>query len=85
MTIDPWSAVPIYRQLASILRERIVSGEIQPGGPLPSELRLQQEHGLARDTVRAAVRLLRGEGLVVTLSGRGSFVPPDYRPPAGHR
>jgi DNA-binding GntR family transcriptional regulator len=35
---------------------------------------LQQEFGLARGTVLHAVELLREEGLVRTVTGRGTFV-----------
>lgn len=81
VSIDEWSTVPLYRQLAELLRGRIVSGDLAPGDALPSEPTLMQEHGLARDTVRAAIAVLREEGLAVTLPGRGSYVPPDYKPP----
>lgn len=59
-------------QLADALRERISSGELT--GRLPSEKDIQQETGLAPMTIRKAVRLLRDEGLVVTVPGRGTFV-----------
>jgi GntR family transcriptional regulator len=65
---------PLYTQLAGILREMITSGELQPRSPLPSESFLQQEQGVARGTVRAAIAILRDEGLVVSISGRGTFV-----------
>jgi GntR family transcriptional regulator len=65
---------PMYTQLADILREMITSGELEPRSPLPSESYLQQEHGIARGTVRMAIGVLRNEGLVVTISGRGTFV-----------
>ena len=65
---------PMYIQLADILREMITSGELEPRSPLPSESYLQQEHGIARGTVRMAIGVLRNEGLVVTISGRGTFV-----------
>ncbi|RVX45192.1 regulatory GntR family protein [Nonomuraea polychroma] len=35
---------------------------------------LQQEHGVARGSVRRAMELLRKEGWVVTIQGRGTFV-----------
>ncbi|WP_207782572.1 winged helix-turn-helix domain-containing protein [Phytoactinopolyspora limicola] len=76
--IDHWDPTPSYRQLASILRTRITSGEYGPGTQLPSEKHLTDESGLARETVRRAIKLLRDEGLVVTLPGRGTFVPPDH-------
>jgi GntR family transcriptional regulator len=65
---------PLYAQLGDILREMITSGQLPPRSPLPSESYLQQEHGISRGTVRMAVGILRDEGLVVTLSGRGTFV-----------
>lgn len=73
-TLDPDSAVPLYEQLAALLRAEITSGRIPPDRPLPSEHYLQQEHGVARDTVRHAFRLLRDEGLVVTVRGKGTYV-----------
>jgi GntR family transcriptional regulator len=71
--MDP---TPLYTQLADILRDMIESGELQPRGPLPSESYLQQEQGVSRGTVRMAVAILRDEGLVVTIGGRGTFVSP---------
>ena len=72
---------PLYLQLADILREMITSGQLQQRSLLPSESHLQQEHGVSRGTVRMAMRVLRDEGLVVTISGRGTFVAP--RDPRG--
>jgi GntR family transcriptional regulator len=63
---------PAYVQLAAILRARIASGEIT--ARLPSERDLHQEFGLAPLTVRKAVRLLRDEGLVTVVVGRGAYV-----------
>jgi GntR family transcriptional regulator len=71
--MDP---TPLYVQLANILREMITSGDLQPRAALPSESYLQQEHGVSRGTVRTAVGILRDEGLVVTIGGRGTFVAP---------
>lgn len=72
-----WSRVPSYRQLADLIRARIEAGEWEPGEPIPSETSLVQESGLARGTVRHAVQVLRDEGVVVTVPGRGTFVKPD--------
>jgi GntR family transcriptional regulator len=63
---------PAYVQLAAILRARIASGEIT--ARLPSERDLHQEFGVAPMTARKAVRLLADEGLVVTVTGRGTYV-----------
>jgi GntR family transcriptional regulator len=69
--MDP---TPLYTQLADILRRMITSGELQPRSLLPSESYLQQEHGVSRGTVRMAMGILREEGLVLTIAGRGTFV-----------
>jgi DNA-binding GntR family transcriptional regulator len=64
----------IYQQLADLLRAQITSGEIEPGGLLPYEGRLAQEHGISVPTVRRALQVLRTEGLVVTERGYGTRV-----------
>ncbi len=76
MVIRPDSATPVYVQLADILRERIASGQLAPDTPLPSENSLLQEFGVARGTARKAIRILRDEGIVVTVRGKGSYVKP---------
>lgn len=72
--VDHMNPTPLYVQLADILRAMIKSGELEPRTPLPSESYLQQEQGVSRGTVRMAVGILRDEGLVVTIGGRGTFV-----------
>lgn len=73
-TIDPGVAEPVYRQLTAILRARILDGRIRPDHVIPSEKQLEQEFGVSRNTSRRAIAILRDEGLVVTVAGRGSYV-----------
>jgi GntR family transcriptional regulator len=81
VSIDRDGPTPVYLQLAAILRARIAAGELVAGRPVPSETTLMQEYGLARETVRKAVRVLRDEGLVQIVQGRGAYVlPEDQRP-----
>ena len=72
--IDFQGPVPVYRQLAAILRERITSGEIPPARPIPSKRTLMQNFGVGAHTVDRAVEVLRGEGLIETVLGKGLFV-----------
>src|SRR4051794_10285447 len=72
--IDPSADRAVFRQLADLLRDQIESGELGPGEPLPSELRLAQEYGISRTTVRQAIAQLRTEGLVTVERPRGTFV-----------
>jgi DNA-binding GntR family transcriptional regulator len=66
--------IPRWRQLASLIKERIESGEYQPGQPIPSEHQLVQETGLSRSTVQKALRALRDEGIIYSVHGLGTFV-----------
>ena len=74
MTIDPEGAVAPYLQLAALLRARIESGAIEPGRRLPSQTQLESDTGLSRSTIKRALEILKGEGLVTTSPGRGLFV-----------
>ena len=74
MKIDRLSEVPTYRQLADELRRLISTGQLKIGDRLPSIHELMAETGLAQNTIRSAVAVLREEGLVVTAPGRGVFV-----------
>lgn len=77
MTDEPYPFrpdMPRHQQIADVLRERITSGDLAPRFPIPSESQIQQEFGVARDTARKAVQVLRDEGLVRTVVGMGTFV-----------
>lgn len=74
VSVNPYSDVPVYLQLAAILREKITSGELQELDPLPSEKALSETYGVGRDTVRHALAVLRDEGLVFTVAQRGTYV-----------
>ena len=73
--VDDQSPEPLYRQVAGILRERIASGDIT--SRLPSLKTITQEYGVSHVTAEKAVALLRQEGLVVVVIGRGAFVARD--------
>jgi len=81
MALDFEGKEPLYRQLASILRGQIASGQIPPGRRLPSKLSIRQEYGVSQNTTERALQLLREEGLIETSMGRGLFVTqPEDRP-----
>jgi len=73
--------VPLSRQIAAILREQILSGQIAPHRALPSRKTICEEYGVASATADKAVRILKAEGLVKTVFGLGHFsVGEDERP-----
>jgi GntR family transcriptional regulator len=74
--------VPLYYQLASLLREKIITGQYAPDEQLPTEADLVNEYSLSRITVRQALGSLEEEGLIRREPGRGTFVT-EMRPFAG--
>lgn len=68
------------QEIAFDLREQILSGALAGGEALPSESKMMSRYGYSRETVRAGVRLLVDEGLVVTGQGQGKYVREDYPP-----
>jgi GntR family transcriptional regulator len=72
--IDHESATPVYEQMATILRTMIETGEIPPDRPLPSVKVMMQTYGVAQGTAERAVRILKEEGLVRTVMGKGVYV-----------
>ena len=77
MKIDDDSPEHPYVQLAGLLRERIKDGKIGPR--VPSIMELADQTGLSAATVKRALGLLRDEGLIYTVPGRGTFVGPRPR------
>ncbi|MFK3936183.1 GntR family transcriptional regulator [Alkalihalobacillus sp. NPDC078783] len=52
----------------------IESGDIKPGGQMPSEHELVQQFGVPRLTVRKAYEQLVSRGYVISVKGKGRFV-----------
>jgi GntR family transcriptional regulator len=67
-------AIPLYYQIETILRRKILSGEFQPQAPMPTEDALAQTFDVSRITIRQALGLLEKDGLVVRQRGKGTFV-----------
>lgn len=77
---------PLWAAIARCLREDVAEGRYAPGDKLPTEAELAERFGVNRHTVRHALSVLVGEGLVRTRRGAGAFVtarPADY--PIGKR
>jgi DNA-binding GntR family transcriptional regulator len=73
--INDKSPVHPNAQLADQLREKITTGEIEDR--LPSLNELIEASGLTSNTVQRAIRILKAEGLVYAVKGRGTFVRRD--------
>ena len=76
------SSVPLYLQVASLLRRRIEVGDWPAGHKIPKLEDLAREFNVARITARQAVSMLHSEGLIWRRQGKGTFVSdsvPDRR------
>ena len=72
MTIDRSSVVRIPKAgelVAADLRRQIVTGELKPGEPLPTESVLMTRFGVSRPTLREAFRILESESIIKVLRG----------------
>lgn len=76
MPIEPNGPVDttLSRRIATELRASIHCGDYPPGHRLPSGRALMRKYGVARQTVQNAFDMLRGEGLIDTRTGAGTFV-----------
>ena len=77
MPVPPFKPSPlrlIYEQVAEHIAMRIKAGELQPGQRMVPEREVAAEYGVAYNTVRKAMEILRGRGLIVTMHGRGTYV-----------
>ena len=74
-----------HELVADQLRRRIMTGELEIGQRLPPEDELNQQFGIARTTLREALRVLESQGLLEIRRGRGGgpvVTKPDLEPAA---
>ena len=74
MVLNEQDALPLYKQLVEAIREGIQSGRHPEGSRLPSEQELSSIYQVSRITVRAALKELAADGLVVRMQGKGTYV-----------
>jgi DNA-binding FadR family transcriptional regulator len=64
--MDPNADRALYKQLADLIRVQIKRGELAPGQRLPPEAKYMQQYDISRESVRRAIAMVRGEGLIIT-------------------
>jgi DNA-binding FadR family transcriptional regulator len=72
MTVERSSVVRVPKAgelVAAALRRQIITGELQPGEPLPTESVLMVRFGVSRPTLREAFRILESESIIRVLRG----------------
>ena len=74
MVLNRSSPVPLYFQLAQHIETEIRTGNLASGDRLENEVKIAEELGLSRPTVRAAFSYLVDKGLVLRRRGQGTVV-----------
>lgn len=76
-TTEPFT--PIYRRLADEYKDSILKLKYQSGDRIDSIARIQERHGVSRETAKVVLKALADEGYIIQRAGKGSFVS-DIRP-----
>ena len=66
VSIDRKSRIPVYRQIADGIAEKIYSEELMPGYKLPAERKLAEELSVHRNTIIKAYDVLIDRELVTS-------------------
>lgn len=74
LLINHTSMQPIYDQIVSQIKDRIVHGELLEETMLPSVRTLAKDLRVSALTVKKAYDQLEQEGFITTVHGKGSFV-----------
>ena len=72
--IDWQSRTPIYDQLIRGVVRLKSLGVLQPGDKLPSVRSLAAQLGVNPNTVQKAYQMLENQGVIYSVSGKGSFL-----------
>ena len=72
MNFDPMS--PIWLQVATRIKQQIVTGELPPGSKLPGGRDLALQYGINPNTAARIYQEMEREGLCRTQRGLGTFV-----------
>ena len=67
-------ALPIYLQVMTMIKRDIVTGDLIPGGKLPSVRDMAVQFAVNPNTVSRVYRELESEGICYTKRGMGTFV-----------
>ena len=70
------SGLPIYEQITTQIKQKILSGELAAGEALPSIRALAKDLRISVITTKRAYDELEREGYVASVGGKGSFVAP---------
>jgi DNA-binding GntR family transcriptional regulator len=77
LQVDSLAPTELWRQLADQIREAIASGQWPPSRKIPTQDQLMEALGISRGTATRAFELLREEGWLVWVKGKGVYSAPE--------
>lgn len=74
LQIKPLQSIP--EQIAEMIKDNIITGQLKLGDRLPGEIELAEKFGVSRSTLREALDLLASEQIIITKQGKqgGRFI-----------
>lgn len=76
LQIDPGSRTSVYRQICDQIKRAVATGALRSGDRLPPIRGVAEATRTNRNTIARAYAELEHEGVIVSQTGRGSFVAP---------
>lgn len=68
--LDPDNPRPQYAQVVDAIRHDVTNGVLEPGQRLPSHSEIAAGYGVSVGTVKRALGVLQGEGVIVSRQGQ---------------
>lgn len=74
MLVDKNASIPLYEQVANVLRQEILNDVYGKSGSIGTHSQLSQRFGVSLITIRKALQILREQGILAIQQGKGTFV-----------
>jgi GntR family transcriptional regulator len=84
-TLNYQSRRPIYEQLYQDVLRMAAVGALQPNEKLPTVRALAQQLGINPNTVQKAYQMLERDGVICSITGKGTFLSQDLSAVAQRR
>ena len=75
---QPLATENVVDRIVKQITDKIISGDLKPGGKLPTEPELCQAFQVGRNSVREAVKILCAYGIVYIKRAEGTFINDRY-------
>ena len=74
VSLDYQSRKPIFKQIVQQITKFVALGILKPKDKLPSTREMASSLGVNPNTIRKAYSMLENDGVIITLSTKGTFI-----------